>query len=251
MSTDAGRSAAETEPMPGEPPRPGKRWTLALAGLIVVFVSLACYDLIAMDGRLGSTGAPAAARTAPAAGAATHHGSASPSASSSPRTARGKSSRKGTGTSAAHSLGVTSVAAFGPDGLSDGDNPDLTSQILNVSSDQPWYSQWYATPDFGNLRSGTGLLLDMGKTVSVSSVQLVLGTAPGADVQIRVGDDPYLADLSPVARGWDVGGTVQLAVPAPVKGRYVLIWFTRLPPGPQGHYQVDVYDLAVDGTASH
>ena len=31
------------------------------------------------------------------------------------------------------------------------------------------------------------------------------------------------------------------------KGRYVLIWFTRLPPDGHGHYQVSVYDVEVDG----
>jgi hypothetical protein len=151
----------------------------------------------------------------------------------------------------AHSLGVTSAAAFGPDGLSDGDNPAIASRIVDVSTSLPWYSSWYATPEFGNLQSGTGILLDIGETVSVSSVRLLLGAAPGADVQVRVGDDPYPADLSPAASAYGVGGTVRLTATAPVTGRYVLIWFTRLPPASQGHYQVSVYSVEVDGTGAH
>ncbi|HEY2595678.1 MAG TPA: hypothetical protein VGK33_17440 [Chloroflexota bacterium] len=143
---------------------------------------------------------------------------------------------------------MTSADAFGPDGLSDGDNPGLASRIVDVSTDQPWYSQWYATPEFGNLRSGTGLLLDMGETVSVKSALLALGAAPGANVQVLVGNEADLADMSPVARAWDAGGTVRLTATTAASGRYVLIWFTRLPPNSQGEYQVDVYSVTINGT---
>jgi hypothetical protein len=117
-----------------------------------------------------------------------------------------------------------------------------------VRPSQPWYSQWYTTPEFGELRSGTGILLDMGKTVTVADVRLVLGTAPGANVQLRAGNAPSLADLPSVASARDVSGTVRLAATAPAKGRYVLIWFTRLPPDLAGHYQISVYRAVVDGS---
>ena len=141
---------------------------------------------------------------------------------------------------------MTAVAAFGPEGTADGDNPGTASRILNVSTDQPWYSQWYATPRFGNLRSGTGLLLTLGETAVVRDVRLVLGTAAGADAQVRIGNSPS-PDLPVVASASGVGGTVRLALRTPATGRYVLIWFTRLPPDGQGHYQVSVYNVFVNG----
>jgi hypothetical protein len=155
-----------------------------------------------------------------------------------------------TGTGAppgSHPLSVTSVAAFGPEGLSDGDNPSVVAGLLNGSADQPWYSQWYATPTFGNLRSGTGLLLDMGDTVTVKSAQLVLGAAPGANVQVLVGNEQDIADMTTIASAYGVGGTVRLTATTPASGRYVLIWFTRLPPNAQGEYQVDVYGVSIEG----
>lgn len=248
MTVGAGPSAPRLGPGPEKPVRAGRKWPVVLVGLIASFVALACYDLTSVSGQAGSTSVAAAARTAPATSERPTQAAHQPR---SLPTTRHAQARNKAATPVPHALGVTSVAAFGPDGLSDGDNPEMTSQILDVSSDQPWYSQWYATPEFGNLRSGTGLLLDMGETVTVSSVQLVLGNAPGADVQVRMGDRPDPGDLSSVASAWDVGGTVRLTVATRARGRYVLIWFTRLPPGPQGHYQVDVYDLTVDGTSSH
>jgi hypothetical protein len=113
-----------------------------------------------------------------------------------------------------------------------------------------WQTDWYATPAFGGLQSGTGLLLDMGKSVNVSSVQLTLASEPGATVQLRVGDTPALADLSQVDEASNAGGTLRLAPTSPASGQYVLIWFTRLPPDSAGTYQETVSDVSVSGTAS-
>ena len=145
-------------------------------------------------------------------------------------------------------LGVSSITAFGPEGPVDGDNPRIAFRILDVGTDQPWYSQWYATPAFGGLRTGTGLLLDLGKSVTVTDVQLTLGSEPGADIQVRVGGIPSV-NLPTVASAWGAGGTVRLTAATPAAGRYVLIWFTRLPADGQGHYQVNVYNVSVDGVS--
>jgi len=51
-----------------------------------------------------------------------------------------------------------------------------------------------------------------------------------------------------VASAADVGGTVQLTAASPSAGRYVLVWFTRLPPYSNGQYRVDVYDVTVAGS---
>jgi hypothetical protein len=145
---------------------------------------------------------------------------------------------------------VVSIAAFGPTGPADGDNPSIVSRI-NEAGAQPWYSSWYASPAFGNLQSGTGLLLDMGGAVKLSGLRLVLGRPLGADVQVRVGNSATLAGLATVASATDVGGTVRLPVTSLVSGRYVLVWFTKLPPnGQQDQYQVGVYSVTVNGTAS-
>ena len=255
MTVGARDSAARVDQEPTEPGPPGKKWRLALLCLVGAFVVLACYDLITMDAHNGSNNLAAASSKATASNkttqAAASHRSPSSSAPSTAAPTSPARSKAAKGTVAApvpHSLGVTSAAAFGPKGPSDGDNPSLASRIVDVSTDQPWYSQWYATPEFGNLRSGTGLLLDMGETVSVKSAQLDLGAAPGADVQVLAGKDADLADMSPVASARGVGGTVRLTATTAARGRYVLIWFTRLPPNSQGEYQIDVYSVTIDGT---
>ena len=249
MSIGTGRGAAEgaakTEPGPEEVRRPGfhNKWKLVLVGLAGVYVLLAGYDLIASSSELGIHAVASAAK--PAATRASGAGTDSPSAAG-PATPAEVSPGATAPSPAPHPLAVDSIAAFGPEGTSDGDNPGIAFRALDIGTDQPWYSQWYATPDFGGLRSGTGLLLDMGETVTVRDVQLGLGGALGTDVQVRVGNSPFLA-LPTVASAWDVGGDVRLTATSPTEGRYVLVWFTRLPPVGQGRYQVSVYNVSVDG----
>jgi hypothetical protein len=149
-------------------------------------------------------------------------------------------------------LTAISAVAVGPDGASDGDHPALASLVLDQHSAMSWVTHWYATAYFGNLQDGTGLLLDMGRTVTIRQVELALGGSPGfwgADLQIRVGDTPDLAGLAPVSAVDDVGGWVTAKLQTPATGRYVQIWFTKLPLDPQGTFQEHVYGITVHGSA--
>jgi hypothetical protein len=222
---------------PERPPRGGTGFKVTLLGLIAVFVVLAAYDLFSVSGQVGP--ARVASKATTAAPSASPPGSASQAAPPATATLR----------PGPRQLIVASIAAFGSAGTTDGDHPGLID-LINGTAGQPWYSSWYATPEFGNLKPGTGLLLDMGKAVTVSGVRLMLGAARGADVELRVGNGTAPADLTTVAHATGVGGSVLLPVTAGATGRYVVAWFTRLPPDGQGHYQIDVFKVTVDGTRS-
>jgi len=239
-------------PEPPDTPGSGKMWAAALVAMMLVFVGLGGYDLFANRHVLGlkpvarpaasasrsmiayATRTPSASATGNTSASATAPGS--PSASSSPPTM-----------TPLQVLSAVSVLAFGPDGTSDGDNPGIASRVLADDGVDAWQSAWYKSAAFGNLQAGTGLLIDMGRQVSISSVHLVLGASLGADVQVRVGDTSELDDLSTAASADDAGGKVRLALPEPVRARYVLVWFTLLPPDGAGTYQVSVYSAIVDG----
>jgi hypothetical protein len=150
-------------------------------------------------------------------------------------------------TAAAAPLAIASAAAFGPAGPSQGDNPSLASLAIDASDSTAWNTDWYATATL-NGQPGTGLLLDMGTSVTVSSVQLLLGPAAGGTVQLRAGNSPSLADLPVVAQATIPGGALTLQPGSPVTARYVLIWFTQLPPDNTGTYQAYVYNVSVSGT---
>ena len=138
------------------------------------------------------------------------------------------------------------AAAFGSSG-GPGDNSDLARLAIDGNPATAWHTDWYATARFGNLYPGTGLLVDMGRPVTITAAEITLGRARRASFQVRVGAAPALARLRPIARAADADGMVHLRFTRPAHGRYVLLWFTRLPPGPAGTFQASVYNLQVEG----
>jgi cytoskeletal protein RodZ len=144
-----------------------------------------------------------------------------------------------------HSMAPAGVAAFGPHGT--GDDPQNAHLAIDGVRGTAWRTDWYTSAQFGNLYSGTGLLLDMGRPVTVTGIRVTLGAGAGAHFQIRVGDQPNLGALRPVAGSAGPGGIVRLGLSRPTRGRYVLVWFTELPRDPAGTYQAAVYGIGVKG----
>jgi len=139
-----------------------------------------------------------------------------------------------------------SAVAFGPNGTADGDNPQIAGRVLTDPA-MGWVSQWYATPGFGDLKQGTGLLLDLGRTVTVTTVTLTLGSPPGTALELRLGTAPDLSALPVVTTATASRDQLRLPLASPVKARYVLLWFTRLPPDDAGTYQLFVHQVAIQG----
>jgi DivIVA domain-containing protein len=144
-----------------------------------------------------------------------------------------------------HSIAPVNAVTFGPHGPGQGDNPHGAWLAIDGQRRTAWHTRRYTTARFGSLDPGTGLLLDMGNTVTITAVRVTLGAATGASFQIRIGNQPMLADLRPAASSAGPGGVVRMTLGRPVRGRYVAVWFTRLPPGPAGTYQAAVCGIGV------
>ena len=119
-----------------------------------------------------------------------------------------------------------------------------------------WQSQWYATAEFGGLKRGSGLILDMGKQVTFSSVTVTFGSTPGADVELLVGNSDArsaanLNSMTQIAARSDATGTITFPITKSVSGRFLVIWYTKLPPRPghSGEFEAEVFNVAVKGTA--
>ena len=147
----------------------------------------------------------------------------------------------------ARALAPVRAVAFGPGGPGQGDNPQNAGLAIDGNRRTVWRSDWYTTAEFGNLQSGTGLLIDMGRPVTVTAAQIMLGGLPGASLQLRAGNVPALAHLGEVASASGATGGVRMPLARPMRARYVLIWFTRLPPDTSGTYQASVSRIALQG----
>jgi len=204
-------------------------------------------------------GAHTASHSRPAAAGPAHHGQAhrgqaqhqggQPAArQSSPAVPPGSAAGASSAGTQRVTLPPARAVAFGPGGPAHGDNPQDASLAIDGRPTTAWQTDWYATSHFGNLQSGTGLLLDMGHPVTITSLEVTLGGAPGAGLQVRVGGVAALGALRPVASAASAHGIERLRLASPAHGRYVLIWFTSLPPDSAGTYRASVYNIRVRGT---
>ena len=188
-------SLAELAELATPPPPPGQRrpgWA-AVLGLVVVVVALGLVVYHVLSGpRQAGSAAPAAGRQV-----VTHH-RAGPGAAN-PATKSKHAAAAPRGAVPVQALTPVSAAAFGPYGAGQGDNPQVASLAIDRDPATAWRTDWYTTARFGNLYPGTGLLLDMGRAVTITGVRISLGSGPGAAFQLRVGNAPVLAGLPPVA----------------------------------------------------
>ena len=91
-----------------------------------------------------------------------------------------------------------------------------------------WYTQTYATPEFGNLKQGLGLVVDAGHAVKLGTLTVNTPT-PGFTAQIKAGSSqngPFTDDSPPET----VGATTTFHLTG-ATARYYVVWITRLPGG--------------------
>ena len=230
----------------GGPERRQLSWTAALGLALVVALALALLvtlGFVAYHFLAGSRQAAGAAPAVPAHPATRHrasHGMPAPKTTPAPK----KTTR---GVVPARTLTPASARAFGPYGSGQGDNSQRAHLAIDGTPATAWHTDWYTTARFGSLYPGTGLLVDMGRPVIITAAQITLGQAHGARFQLRAGAAPALADLPPVATAASAGGLVRLRLTTPAHARYVLIWFTRLPPDPAGTFQASVHNIRLEG----
>jgi hypothetical protein len=246
-ASEAGRSAPrppEGDDKPVKPHRKPRVWWVA--AVWAVWAALAVLDPIVLHFGFGSSpaaagktlGTPTVSASSPAGGP-----------SSGPTPVRTPSVTASMDPSdAAQALVPVSAEAFGPAGAASGDNPQLAGKAIDASMLTRWLSDWYRTANFGNVQAGTGLLIDMGQRVTVSSVELDLGSASGADVDLLTGDTPEKAQMTLKTTANNASRTLNLGLARPESVRYLLIWFTLLPQDSSGTYQASVYNVAVNGT---
>ncbi len=189
-----------------------------------------------------------------ASAAAIHLLGKSPSRSTSHRP-HGRSARS----AAPVSTTITPVWARGFDALTPPSRDPFdenTPEAANVLDGNPqgWHTQYYFSALFGNLKSGTGFILNLGTAAKVSSVQVTFGSAVGAIAELKVGGSDVrspanLSSMTTVAGPRPVAGTYTFTISKPVPGQYLVIWFTKLPPlaGQPGRFAAKIYKVVITG----
>lgn len=150
-------------------------------------------------------------------------------------------------TAAAEPVPAASLSAAAFDPLGDGEEHDGEAPLA-VDGDPAtgWTTERYESRVFGGLKSGVGLVVDLGQSTDVASLRIETPNG-GWSATVHVGDRP--ADT---LEGWgEAAATVDVASEGTTtvdlgaaRGSYVLVWLTDL--GTDGGVQFDLRELRVD-----
>ena len=137
-----------------------------------------------------------------------------------------------------------------PDRRNGRENDELAIFVNDDDPETAWVTAEYTTPNLDG-KGGVGLVLDLGQPRDVQQVSLNL-VGSGSNLDVRVADrilgDPAL--WTPLATAAGARDRIHVRSPRPVTGRYVLIWFTRVPPSEDlvaGVYQGGLRSVVVSG----
>ncbi|MGL5851414.1 MAG: hypothetical protein ACRCZD_11595, partial [Phycicoccus sp.] len=121
----------------------------------------------------------------------------------------------------AEPLAVLGVRSYDPDG--DGEeNDNLTPRAYDGDPNSGWYSENYRNDEFGGLKKGLGLIVDLGPNKKPQQVRLDLPVAN--DIEVFLGPDARLDGATKIGERAGAQGQVSFDVPADLTGQYVIVW---------------------------
>ncbi|MET3961951.1 hypothetical protein ABIE44_001885 [Marmoricola sp. OAE513] len=202
-----------SRPAYAEPPRRRRRGLkVFLAVLLVLAVAAAAYVAF-VAGKDDGDDAPATSTGTPTATVAPP--SATPVVTGTP-------------------VKIEDAGDFDPEGDPPSENPGQVRRAYDGDPATGWTTGTYNSAGLGGLKSGVGIVVDLGSDRAVTSVEVTLVGEP-TDVEFYASpagaDAPpaELADTTRVGRvaGAESSATVRLES---VRTRYLVVWLTRLPP---------------------
>lgn len=148
-------------------------------------------------------------------------------------------------------LPIEAIDDFDPQG-DEAENPDSANLAIDGDPETGWRTTTYFNrPEFGGLKDGVGLVVDLGAAREVSQVRLTLGDdrtsvelygAPG-----RTSPPERLSGLTRLG-SVTAGGQARIDVDS-FETRFLLVWLTSLPEVTTGKFQGEVREIVVRGKA--
>jgi hypothetical protein len=161
------------------------------------------------------------------------------------------------------------VTTFNPDGTPAGstENQVTVQGAIGTNPASPWTTQVYYSPLAQN-KPGTGLLINMGKPVKLSEVDVTFSSGGTTTASIYLGNNPADTKATGISAFTKVAGPATDSGQSTFKitgagsqatGQYVLIWLTSLPQlsqrptgvtGGSEWFRGSLYGVVVKGSAA-
>ncbi|MFI6419289.1 protein kinase family protein [Streptomyces sp. NPDC050842] len=144
-------------------------------------------------------------------------------------------------------ISIVSAQDFDPLG-NGSENSQAIDRAYDGDPNTFWHTVNYYGSDFANLKSGVGLILDLGTAQEISSVDLSF--VGDTSVELRTApSDASSAPSTPdgfTTQADGSGSNVTLKPTKPVTTRYVLVWLTELPAN-DGGYRGKLAEIKIVG----
>ncbi|AKU14994.1 protein kinase family protein [Luteipulveratus mongoliensis] len=190
-----------------EPDRDSSRLALGIvAGVVVIALVLAFFGLRSIFSGGDDSNNPAGPTLQSGTTSASQPGSSSGRPASGP-------------------IAVQSISSFDPEGRGN-EKDELARLAIDGNPDTRWRSYIYKNETFGGIKSGAGLILNLGSAKDVRSVQVSI-SGETTDITVYVSDEKRLSGAKELGK---ISGTGDQTATAsqPVKGQYVIVWITKL-----------------------
>ncbi len=144
-------------------------------------------------------------------------------------------------------IAISTAYDFDPFG-DHSENPADIGKAYDNSTATYWQTDYYLSADFGNLKSGVGVILDLGKVQQIGKVTVTFVGDTSVELRSASADaaskPTSFAAYTKVASG--SGTTVELNPGKSLKSRYLLVWLTKLPlQADDGKWRGRVADIKV------
>lgn len=131
---------------------------------------------------------------------------------------------------------IKTVTPLDPEG--DGEERNDLAEKVIPGEKGSWQTDRYNTENFGELKSGVGLALELKKKTTINSVG-VKSDYSGGSFDVLVGTDEDIDNATKVGSGeFREGETETVDLKKPTKASYVFIWITELPEAEEGYRAV-------------
>lgn len=142
-------------------------------------------------------------------------------------------------------LELARITDFDPGGDDGTEHPERLVLINDDDATRGWQTQIYTTRDFGRLKEGVGLIVELSNITPVTEI-VVRSPTRGWGFEIFVSGSPPVAAIwgEPIFTTQDFDSDITVSVPE-VPARSILLWITDLGNGPQ--FRVTITDIEVSG----
>jgi hypothetical protein len=140
-----------------------------------------------------------------------------------------------------------------------GDRQELggVEKAIDGNSNTGWTTQQYTRANFGGLKPGMGVLIDLKQPTKVRAVQVVVDQL-GATVALRTGtrdpgnssagDTAVNKEYTQIGQAFEGEDRTTMVFPVPddqAAMQYVMVWVTSLPRNEKGSFQLSVNEISV------